>query len=52
MEISEYDGYKVDKSLRSIRNDFEYIVPSYEQMLLDQYNWLIENESLYEYKLG
>jgi len=47
MRIEAYDGYEVDKSLISIRNDFEYSVPIYEDMLVDQYEWMKKQVDLY-----
>lgn len=38
--ISEYSKYKVDKSMYSSRTDFDYEVPSYEQMILDMKRWV------------
>jgi dTDP-4-dehydrorhamnose reductase len=45
--VLENSKYKVDKSLQSIRNDFDYNVPSYEVMVSEMKEW-IENGS-YEY---
>lgn len=36
-----------DKSLLSIRNDFDYQVPSYEQMLMDLKGWIDSHQNLY-----
>ncbi|TDS13702.1 dTDP-4-dehydrorhamnose reductase [Sphingobacterium paludis] len=52
MQIVPFDGYQIDKSLRSVRADFNYIVPSYEQMLNDQRSWMLQNSQLYDYKLN
>ena len=42
------DGnYYVDKSLISIRTDFEYQVPDYQNMLESQKQWILEYSSLY-----
>lgn len=38
--IDPVDGKKVDKSLVNTRNDFTYIVPSYNQMIHDMYDWM------------
>ncbi len=47
-QIIADDHYKVDKSMISIRNDFDYKVPDYKTMLLEMKNW-IEIEKLYHY---
>jgi len=52
MSVEAYDGYKVDKSLISVRKDFKYEVPLYEQMLVEQFNWIKNNNVLYpHYKI-
>ncbi|MEN5086573.1 SDR family oxidoreductase [Sphingobacterium faecium] len=47
--IDEYDGYQVDKSLISLRKDFAYKAPSYEEMLIDQKDWMNLHRSLYSH---
>mgnify|MGYP000220758844 CR=1 FL=1 len=49
--ISENSNYKVDKSMYSSRNDFNYSVPSYEKMIQEMKVWIETNYTLYEYKL-
>lgn len=49
--ITESSNYKVDKSMYSSRNDFNYVIPSYEQMIKEMKNWIEINYKLYEYKL-
>lgn len=45
--VNPYNGKSVDKSL--LKSDtFNYDVPSYEQMLLEQYNWMNKHKELYE----
>ncbi len=48
MIIIPDDSYKVDKSLISVRTDFNYKVPDYESMLLEMKNW-IETQEGYIY---
>ena len=38
--IVENRNYKVDKSMYSTRNDFEYKVPSYDEMIVEMKNWI------------
>lgn len=46
IEILPYNGNGVDKSIaRSDR--FDYEVPSYEQMLVEQHNWMKIHEKIY-----
>ncbi len=49
LEIADYDAYKVDKSLLFTRQDFDYHVPTYEQMLVDLKAWILEHNSLYKH---
>jgi len=49
MEISAYDNYKVDKSLISIRSDFNYTVPAYQKMLEEQLSWIVAHPNLYHH---
>ena len=49
MEILADDAYRVDKSLLSIRTDFVYTPPTYEQMLQDMKQWIQNNN--YQYKV-
>lgn len=44
--INDNSKYKVDKSMVSIRKDFEYKVPSYEEMLVEMKKW-ISNSKLF-----
>lgn len=46
--ILENSDYKVDKSMRSLRTDFNYKMPSYEEMILEMKNWIEINN--YNYK--
>jgi dTDP-4-dehydrorhamnose reductase len=45
--ISENSKYKVDKSMKSLRTDFDYIVQSYEEMILEMKHWIDGNN--YDY---
>ena len=45
--VMPYEGKVVDKSLLSTRQDFNYAVPSYEQMLLDMYAMMQEKQERY-----
>lgn len=46
VDILPYDGNGVDKSIAKSER-FVYEVPSYEVMLLEQYNWMRKNDKLY-----
>jgi dTDP-4-dehydrorhamnose reductase len=47
LPITENANYKVDKSLYSSRSDFDYKVPSYENMILEMKGWIDRND--YDY---
>lgn len=49
INIVENPDYYSDKSLVSIRNDYEYQVPDYVTMLEEMKTWIEENE-IYDYK--
>jgi dTDP-4-dehydrorhamnose reductase len=40
VQITPYDGYKVDKSLIRSNFDFDYVVPSYEVMIAEMKDWI------------
>lgn len=40
MSVTPDGAYKVDKSLKSIRTDFNYTVPDYTRMLLELKEWM------------
>lgn len=47
LTILENSEYKVDKSMISIRNDFDYKVPSYEKMFAEMKQWILKNNYQY-----
>lgn len=47
LNIEENDQLKLDKSLRSTRNDFGFVVPTYEQMVIDMKMWVDHHPELY-----
>lgn len=49
MIILPNSEYIVDKSLVSIRKDFQYNVPQYEEMLLEMKKWIIDHKNFYTY---
>lgn len=49
LEILAFDAYKVDKSLLFTRKDFNYNVPTYEQMLQDLKTWILDHNALYKH---
>jgi dTDP-4-dehydrorhamnose reductase len=48
IKIKAHEGKKVNKSLKKSER-FNYQVPSYKEMLLDQHNWMQNFADLYEY---
>ena len=49
LSILKGEKYAVDKSLLSIRKDFDYKVPTYEQMLIEQKKWISDHSHLYNH---
>jgi dTDP-4-dehydrorhamnose reductase len=49
IEIEQFDKYKVDKSILNTRSDFSPNVPSYENMIIEMFEWMQNNNSLYFY---
>jgi len=47
LTIQSYDAYYSDKSLINTREDFTFIVKSYDEMIFEMKNWLIDNIVLY-----
>jgi dTDP-4-dehydrorhamnose reductase len=47
LEINQSDKVSIDKSLVNRRNDFDFIVPSYEEMILEMKEWIINHKELY-----
>lgn len=45
--INKSNSFNLDKSLKSYRNDFSFVVPSYEQMIVEMKNWILNNKKLY-----
>lgn len=46
VRILPYDGNGMDKSI-ALSSKFSYVVPGYEKMLQDQYEWMKVNSNLY-----
>lgn len=49
MKITPKSDYKVDKSLISTRNDFEYSIPSFNVMIEEMKEWIIKYNTLYKH---
>lgn len=47
IEINPNDKLQLDKSLRRKRNDFDFVVPSYEQQIKEMREWVDAHLSLY-----
>lgn len=47
LTILKNDDLKLDKSLRNTRNDFSFVVPSYDQMVLEMKEWVDYHPNLY-----
>ena len=47
VKIYPNDKFKLDKSLRRQREDFSFVVPSYEQQVKEMREWIDAHSSLY-----
>ena len=47
VEINPDDKLRLDKSLRRKRNDFTFVVPSYEQQIKEMRKWVDSHKDLY-----
>lgn len=47
LTILKSDDLKLDKSLRNTRKDFSFVVPSYEQMIMEMKEWVDAHSNLY-----
>lgn len=47
IRIMEVEGKISDKSLKSIRKDFDFQVHSYSEMFKNQFNWMLDHKTLY-----
>lgn len=47
--ITKVEGVNLDKSLMRTNFDFDYTVPSYEQMILELSDWIKKHKSLYSH---
>lgn len=49
VEINPNDKLQLDKSLRRRREDFAFVVPSYEQQIKEMREWVIAHKTLYSH---
>lgn len=49
LKIIKNESIQLDKSLRRTRNDFSFIVPSYEEMVSDMRNWMSKHKEFYKH---
>ena len=47
LKILPDDSVSVDKSLINTRNDFSFVVPSYEQMTVEMKEWILSHKEFY-----
>lgn len=47
VKINPVDGVILNKTITNTRNDFEFIVPSYEVMVAEMVDWIREHKKLY-----
>ena len=51
LTINKVDGIIHDKSLYRTRNDFSFVVPTYEEQVREMFEWINSHENLYSYHL-
>ena len=51
IEIKFDNSTKMDKTLICTRSDFSFIVPSYEQMILEMKEWVLKHSDIYRYTI-
>lgn len=49
LKINRVDGIDHDKSLYRTRNDFSFVVPSYEQQIKEMIDWIKDHKELYKH---
>lgn len=47
LKINKSESLNLDKSLRRKRNDFSFVVPTYEEMVSEMRDWVNEHKDLY-----
>lgn len=45
--INKENKFQLDKSLRNTRKDFSFEIPTYEQMIKEMHNWIVNHKDLY-----
>jgi len=49
VKISKYDDFILDKTLKNTRCDFSFVVPSYEDMVMEMKEWIDTHPQLYKH---
>ena len=49
IKITAKSDYKVDKSLINTRDDFNYTINSYQIMIKEMKNWILDHKNLYKH---
>ena len=49
IKVKKDSSYKIDKSLISTRDDFDYIFSSYNKMIIEMKNWMLSNYKIYRH---
>jgi dTDP-4-dehydrorhamnose reductase len=47
LEIKPVEGIVADKSLVRTKFEFDYVIPNYETMIAELFNWVIKHKTLY-----
>lgn len=47
IDITKSSQIKLDKTLLNTRSDFSFLIPSYEKMISEMHNWVINHKDIY-----
>lgn len=50
LTINKVDGLFLDKSLYRTRDDFSFVVPTYEEQVKEMFEWIRKHKELYSYQ--
>lgn len=52
VQVNENISVRIDKSLVNSRKDFDFKVPTYEQMIIEMKEWIEQHQDLYPHYIG
>lgn len=51
IKINPYSDFICNRTLKCTRDDFKYMFPTYEEMISDMYDWVLDHKNLYQHYL-